>query len=475
MTGLSPSDDLESLDERVYGIENANAATHVGFLINSFDTWTKTDSDAAFAAIFSVASASIDAYDTSKVALFGPTGSTVNLFAECCTGPVGLGRPRALLLYAVLLHRLHDTAEFPRRLRVLRNLIEASGSEIRAERMPALLADVRHLIVGEGALDRISSFNQAQVADEKLKVEMLKREPALERALFRLEDHPLLRGCVAAFELDIATFEARAGAFHDLFGEETPLLLISGALLTARDYARRIGDHALRLGSSVERMQWRDEILTGSTRAHLAGVRDALGQVLDAVASREGDVPSVLKTLIANWLQSSNAEAGLDWRWYFVRYPEMRAGRSGIYAFATATLGYSACMLEKKVMSSYYRDPYLTAIRHQSGVAETTVEGAVWQGWSGSPWFTGYETNARWMRLRASGCAMRCVEEGLLLQAPQVATATEAFTRICETHGIGPDLLLRIPQVIVDGQPLDTKDRVQLGAALLHEWVAAGL
>jgi hypothetical protein len=167
---------------------------------------------------------------------------------------------------------------------------------------------------------------------------------------------------------------------------------------------------------------------------------------------------------------------GLDWRWYFVRYPEMRVGRSGIYACATGALGYNVCMLDKTAMSSYYRDPYLSAIRQQSGVEETAVEGAVAQHWAGGPWFTGYETEARWMRLTASGIEIQCVEEGLLLRTlPTVSSQADAFSRVCTDHGIGPDLLLAIPKVESSGYRFDMQDRVQLGAALLRDLVAAGL
>lgn len=402
--GRLPVGDFEDLAERVYGTQNENAAAHVGFLIWSLDTWVEIDIEAVFSAIFSLASVRLDSDDTSKVVLFGPPGSTVNLFAECCSGQVRRSAPRTLLLYAVLLHRLHNTAEFPRRLRILRNLIEASGNEIRTDRMPALLADVRHLIV-EGGLDGVETFNQAQVADEKLKAEMLEKAPALGRALFHLEDHPLLRGCVAAFDLDVANFERRARAFHELFAE-ADLSTLTGALLAAGDYSQRINHRFLQLGSSVDRTPWRDEILTGSSRAHLAGVRDALGRVLDVVATREGDVRSALVAFTQAWLENTDPVNGLDWRWYFVRYPEMRAGRSGIYASATGTLGYSACMLDKKAMSSYYRDPYLAAIRQQSGVAQTAVKGLV-PHWSGEPGFTGYETEPRWMWLVKSETARR--------------------------------------------------------------------
>ncbi|MEX3964169.1 DUF262 domain-containing protein [Paraburkholderia sp. EG286B] len=473
--GRLPFGDTETLAERVFGPGNATAEAHLDFVIRCFDTWCNIDIAAAFSEIFSQATVSLESADTSKVVLFGIYGSTVNLFAECCQGQMRRSLPRTLLLYAVLLHRLNGTAEFPRRLRVLRNLIEASNSELRAEKMPALISDVRRIIV-EGALDGITSFNQAQLADERLKAEMLSKAPALEHHLFNLEDHPLLRGCLAAFELDASLFERRAQAFHELFANSSILPALTGALLAAGDYAQRINHRFLQLGSGSNMSQWREEILAGSSRAHLVNVRDALKRLLDAVAERKGDVRSALKSFTDDWLEISGGVNGLDWRWYFVRYPEMRVGRSGIYACATGALGYNVCMLDKTAMSSYYRDPYLSAIRQQSGVEETAVEGAVAQHWAGGPWFTGYETEARWMRLTASGIEIQCVEEGLLLRTlPTAPSQADAFSRVCTDHGIGPDLLLTIPKVESSGYRLDMQDRVQLGAALLRDLVAAGL
>lgn len=474
-SGGLPSGDIETLAERVFGPGNEGAATNLDFLVRCFDTWKGADIASAFSETFALAPAPLDSDDTSKVVLFGP-GNSVNLFSECCRGQVRRSWSRTLFLYAVLLHRLHETAEFPRRLRVVRNLIEASNSELRAEKMPALLLDVRRLIV-EGTLDGISSFNQAQVADEKLKVDMLKKAPALEHDLFHLEDHSILRGCLAAFELDPAVFGRRARAFHDLFANPNLLPVLTGALLAAGDYSRRINHRFMQLGSGTDLSQWRDEILTGSSRAQFAGVRDALGRLLDTVAVREGDVRSVLGSFTNRWLAGRGDTDGLDWRWYFVRYPEMRLGRSGIYACASGALGYSVCMLDKTAMSSYYRDPFLSAIRKQSNVAESAVQGAVWQDWPSGPWFTGYETEPRRMRLKASGIEVQCIEEGLLLRAPSsmVSSHEEAFTRVCGDHKVGPDLVLRIQKVVVGGQQLDMQDRVQLGAVLLRDLVAAGL
>jgi hypothetical protein len=131
-------------------------------------------------------------------------------------------------------------------------------------------------------------------------------------------------------------------------------------------------------------------------------------------------------------------------------------------------------MLDKKAVSSYYRDPYLTAIRKQSGVARAAVRGTVQHG-SGDPGFTGYETEARWMQLVKSGTDMMMLLDGLLLRPPAATHHAETCSRVCHDYGIGADFRLRVPQISVGGRPLDTKDRVQLGAALLRDLVGAGL
>lgn len=475
--GGLPSGDIDSLAERVYGPGSEIAVAHLDFLVRCFDTWEGVDIASVFSELFAVRPAPLDSNNTGRVVLFGMPGSTVNLFAECCDSQVRLGWPRTLLLYAVLLHRLHATTEFPRRLRILRNLVEASNNELRAERMPALLSDVRRLIV-DGTLDGIASFNQAQVSDEKTKVQLLQDAPNLELSLFDLEDHPLLRGCLAAFELDVEVFERRARSFHELFATASVLPLLTGALLAAGDYSRRINHRFTQLGSGTDLSEWREDILTGSTRAQLAGVRAALGRLLDELAFRAGDVVSKLESITNSWFEqrAEDGEEAMDWRLYFIRYPEMRAGRSGIYACASGGLGYSVCMLDKQTMSSYYRDPFLSAILRQSQVAGNAVQGAVWEDWPGGPWFTGYEKEARWMRLKASGLEIQCIEEGLLIRAPSLPPpSAEAFARVCAAHGIGSDHLLSIAKVTKNGVRLDSQDRVWLGAALLRDLVAAGL
>ncbi|AFT90159.1 DUF262 domain-containing protein [Paraburkholderia phenoliruptrix] len=462
--GRLASGNLTSLAESVYGTGNANAKIHVDFLIRCFDTWVDADINRVFSEAFSMTPSAVDSDDTRKVVLFGlPSTATSNLFSACCLGQMRFSWPRMLFLYAVVLHRLEGTTDFARRLRVVRNLIEASSSELRADSMPTLLADVRALIV-DGKLDDFSAFNQAQVSDERIKAAMLERAPSLTRHLFHLEDHPLLRGCLAAFELDEAVFERRAKAFHEIFvNENFPFL--TAALLAAGDYSRSRSRRFFQFGSSTNSSQWR-ELLTGASRAHLSETRKVLGRLLDAIAEYEGDGRSALESLTSGWLTRTGDAEGLDWRWYFVKYPVMRTGNSGIYVGLNGALGYSVCMLDKSQMNSWYRDPYLSAIQHASGTPSAVEE----------PWFTGYETEPRRMRLKSSGTEIQCVPEGLQLRAPADPPKAEVFARVCTDLAIGSDLLLRVPKVVnAGGDQLDTQDRIRLGADLMRALVDAGL
>ncbi len=467
--------DIASLAERVYGQTNPNAAANLDFLFRAWDTWTDTDVPAVFSGLFAVTPAPLDSDDTSKVVLFGQQGGEVDLFSACCQsyGDVR-GRyrvfswPQTMFLYAVLLHRIHETQDFARRLRVLRNLVEASSNELRLEKMPALLADVRRIVV-DGTVAGVTAFNQAQVADEQLKVELLARNPRVEGALFHLEDHWVLRGCVAAFDLNETVFEQRASAFHQLFADAACLPSLTGALLANGDYSRQLNHRMSQFGSGSNLAPWRD-LLAGAGRSHLAAARDVVGRVLDAVAVADCGLRSALDTIQKNWLDATVEGDRLGWRWYFVKYPAMREGLSGIYVGTNGPLGYGICMLDRSQMNSWYRDPYLSAINRESGVVD-----AVEQRWPDGPWFMGYETQPRWLRLIRSGTEFRCVDDGLLLRPPSSGAHAGVLARVCAAHEVQADGLLKVSQIEVDGRKFDTVDRVQLGAALLRDLVKAGL
>lgn len=460
--GRPSSRNLEQAVEASFGPENAVAVEHLDFLFKCFDTWKGVDIRTAFHPYLT----KLGAAESGAGALL-VFDSNSDLLAACLDRFGGNRRDftyaQGLLLYAVLLHRIHETSDFSRRLRVVRNLIAASEDELRPSRIPGLVSDVRRIVV-EGSLEGVTSFNQVQVDDELAKRSFLEAHHQLEASVFALEDHRLLRGSLVAFDLDPATFDARAKAFTTLMADSTHWLALTGALLAVGDYSRKRGTRLFRFGSP-QADRWWTQLLTGSSRAALERTRQVLAVVLDRVANGTLAPEAELELIRAEWLAEREEFSQYDWRSYFVKYPAMREGASGLYASETDALGYSVCMLDKMQMNSHYRDAYLHAVARASGKTDAIER----------HWFTGYASDERWMRLEASGTMMRCVPEGFTFKPPTVATKLSAFQAICAPHGIGADLTLAIPQKEVDGFLVDTEDRVQAGAACLKAMVDAGL
>ena len=465
--------DLYPLAEQMCGEKNPQADEHLKFLFDAFNIWIDRDVAAEFERWFrSPNSEQADVGENEKVLLFGVGKSDLNLFEKCCAdygklqrpgGPRIFGWGEIHLLYAVILHYIYETEDFPRRLRIVRNLIEASADQLRQDKMPDLIADVYRVVVGR-TLDEVRSFNPGQIADEREKTVLVKNTPTLEAAMFRLEDHDLLRGRLFAFELDPAVFEARAETFHRVFAQEVDGMAITGALLATGDYSRtQSGGRFFQFGPANRNDgRWRALLADGS-RAALRKTREVLGGFLDVVAG--GELPGVFGQIRDQWLEDCEQQAFFDWRYYFVKYPVMRAGDSGIYACEERRLSYDLCMLNRTRMSSYYRDPYLSAIHRESGVRAGLQE----------PIFSGYEWQPRRLRLVRSGTEIRCLPQGFEISAPGDEVQRAAFTKVAAAHGLDADGSLRIPQIDQGGLHVDTFDRIQVGARLVRGLVEAGL
>ncbi len=461
--------------ERLFSAAEPTSSDDLAFLFDAFDAWLDSDAETYFDNLLRPATPTGLAAPE-PLALFGGEGTiNVNLLEACCYDLDNIqrfGNPRKLLLYAVLLHRIHHSDSFPRRLRIVRNLIEASENEIRLERLPRLAADVRRVII-DGDLQGVEAFNQAQLEEEIYKQGFLLEHPDLAETVFRLEDHELLRGSTMAFEMEADTLQHRVDAFERAFATPAHYLALTGALVALGEYQRAIAG-TYRFGSPEQATQWRT-LLTGAPRTTLAGTRFALGELLDRLADEEPVGPQ-LRDIRDEWLAVAEEAGTLDWRYYLAKYDAMRQGKSGTYASDGASLGYSLCMLNRQQMNSYYRDPYLYAIALE-GDARDAVTGSV-DGGTDGPWFTGYASTARWMRLRSSGAQIRCVADGFAVKPPEDPAAEAAFAEICERHGLETldgMHLLRVPQKDIGGELADTADRIQVGATLLRDLIAAGL
>jgi hypothetical protein len=312
----------------------------------------------------------------------------------------------------------------------VRNLADASGNELRAERMPHLIAHVG-AIVRHGTLDNVGTFSAAQVEQERAKARFRGDHPEIAEPLFELEDHPVLRGNLAAFELDIATFERRARLFPRVFAQEHwPLL--TAALLTHGDYARPWGSQYYRFGSGAEQQPWA-EVFLGNNAAKQEPLRRVLAALLDQI-DEQADLAEELTRIRHEWLAATETEAALDWRYYLTKYDAMREGASGVYVTDEEEMGYRICMLRTLYITGYYRDPYLLAVHRASGVGEAVKD----------TWFR-YQTPERWMPLKRSPAPPYAVStRGSWSGLPQ--GASRRVRQGMRTHAVDQDGLLRVAQ-----------------------------
>ena len=193
-----------------------------------------------------------------------------------------------------------------------------------------------------------------------------------------------------------------------------------------------------------------------------AETRAALAAVLDA----EPDSPTAadLDALTNAWTTTRTHGGELDWRYYLARYDTMREGKTGLYAAPNAVMGFDLRMLDKKILSSLHREPYVYAAWKTSGIGAAAAD----------PWFRGHEPNGCWLTLVASATGIRCVDEGWKVRVPDDARSPEVHA-ILAKHKVDDTGLLLVPQAEQDDRRYDTVDRIRLAADLLKDLVGVGL
>lgn len=438
--------------ERVFGVDNPLRDQHLDFLFSAFDIWLSRDVDSTFSELFD------------DLPLFFRNVS-VNLFEACCRD---YGETRGatrvftfgqtLMLYAVVLNLTYETQDFSRRSRTLRNLIEGSQFEMRADRMSRLVAVTRDLIL-EGVIPAagLLNFSFPQIDDELAKAAFRAKNPDSSRALDALEDHQLLRGSLNAFLLDDHRIEARAAAFITVIASSELWNDAAAALLTVGDYQRPRGrdlsnPRSFQLAATdVDYPDvWR-ALLTGAPRGEMATTAAVFTEFLDVIGSSDLSLAATLQRMREEWLAEREFERQFDWRYYMVKYPGMREGASGLYFSEDHAMGYSLCNLRggKEQMNSLYRDPYLLSIFRAAGEPEEVDD----------PWFVGYEWDPRYLNVREKDLGIRCIASGF-----SVRSVGDEGDWILETH--------YVPQHEVDGVMVDSEDRIEIGARLIRDLIA---
>lgn len=457
--------------------DNEHAARNRDFFFHAFDTWIGADPDTRLRvpldprALFSMLFVA-GGVGEGPIPLFS---ATPDLFGGCITRyGTDFTAQETLLLFGLLLARqvseTLDREDIEKRLRSLRNITAAF---LDLNRMPAYVAQTEKLII-DGELEESGAFRGDWVADEVLKWSFLDEHPEAAVAVHQLEDEPLVRGRIMAFELDAGTLESRAQAFASVSRPELRDLL-GAALLTKGDYSRDVGWDGRRrqLGSSQKDDSWTDMFTTGS-RANLGNIREPLMALLDDVATRSvrsvSQPKEILDAIRAEWLAERKSRNFYDWRYYLVRYPGARSSKgdgyyNGTYDATTGGFAYRRLrLLHGSNYSAYFTDVVLHAAWIDGPLGDVAEEPSWWH--RDDPGLT----------LRESRIEIRTDEDAFDVVLPDGDEVTASkVDKVLAAFDCDDGLRVLVRQSVRDGQSVDVEDRVQLCVRLVRALAAEGL
>lgn len=332
-------------------------------ILDTFVSVNKTRPD-FFSSVFYINPAD---YVVNKTRLFFANAS-VNLFKKCAdcydtqqrVNPFSIGEQ--LLLYACIIHLQRNTPDFNSRIRKLRNLINNSEDTVRKENMYYLLISVFEVICSN-KLDVETKFNKTQAKEEEDKASFIKQNFHLLHTICQLEDHHLLRGCIAIFML-MPDLEDYAAQFNDIFYVGCNYELISCAMLTFGDYSQKTG-WSRSLGNKND-STWRELFVPSQRRGDFDNTQSVL---YNLIGSLHANSTSTLETIINSYLDMYEADKAKekDWKYYFIKYPEFRKHEDGYYYWPDASKQFECIMMRRKTLGGFHWDPFLVSILRAVG------------------------------------------------------------------------------------------------------------
>jgi hypothetical protein len=254
----------------------------------------------------------------------------IDVFEQCCrkygdrsSQKRAFSIGRMLLLYCFILYWQNKTniseEQFRNRLRIINNLIKSSEFELREDRMSALLEQIDEIVL-EGKIEIIegrNTFNAFQVQEEMEKKEWRNSHPDKELLLQKLEDHPLLEGCIRVVGWDNLDYTDR---FYSLF--QCDRGLVNRALLTLGDYSIKV-NRRYQIGSANIDTSWK-----AIFHSNKDSIKDIQAILLQLLAKAEVFTDDVLRGVIDEYLAETTH---YDWKYYLVKYDSMRPEKYGMY------------------------------------------------------------------------------------------------------------------------------------------------
>ena len=333
---------------------------NVLFLFKCLDTFVtqQNDNPAYFDQLFYI---NKDEFSSDKVRLFFNSPQT-NIFQKCARvyrpverrNPFSIGEQ--LLFYACMINLQEDLERFPENLRKIRNLIASSEDQVRKEYLGILFNDVNDIIHNKPLSER-SRFSKHQIEEESLKQSLLEQCSDKKEAIYKIEDHDLLRGSISILGINDSITDI-AESFHATFSESScDYYSISLKMLSIGDYSQGYGGGRRRLGNG-NASTWRELFTPSEKRSGFEKTREVLTGYLRKSSDEGPD----------NHSKPAGPEKEvIDWRYYYRKYTSFRkwGGEStdGFYHWSDFEHKPFECfMMFKSQFNGRHWNPFLLEI-----------------------------------------------------------------------------------------------------------------
>lgn len=360
--GIKKSNDEFELIKLVYS-DSPNAVANRNYLEDAFDCWYRVMKDYGSIDNFFAKYLSVFTYEKGKVTTFKSVYEyldTQNFFHACVKlyqVNNNFSYSDFLFLYGIITYLINKDAikedEFIDRLRTLRNLIWNSNSgEIRgdADYMKDLLCEVKDLMLA-GVINKELShkFNGIQI-DEEIEKKEKKQEIDIEN-LHKFEDHPLIYGYASGLGYDNLGL---VDTFVSLFDSTPEFVKIHRAMLAIDNYMQTdsnryyMGNH--------NRSTWSQLLHKSRNRNNFEKTMAVLRMLLQRIKNGES-----LDIIINKYLSEKEEKQIFDWRYYFVKYPDMLRGADGELTWDDSN-DYICTTLNKHQFNGQHWNPFLNVI-----------------------------------------------------------------------------------------------------------------
>jgi len=397
--------------------------------------------------------------------------SKTNLFNKCIEYS-DFGIFEKILLFTIIQYHItikngNSEDNLSNLLRVVRNLLFKVRAQeqtiyrnyLRYEMLHVLLKEIFKNFIKEKNIYQVltevvfstditkgTRISGEDVYHEIFKAKLIIENPEIKELIHEFEDHEFLKGAIHNFNINnINEIVPIMPAFNDIWSTKDDSL-ITRSLLTIGDYSINITSCAL--GDTFlfgNGNNW-NTILTNTSKKQ-DKIKEILTNYLLSYNQIDGANPKEkMNKMIEKWLTEEQEK---DWRYYFIKYPEMTKGEINYFAwnndFAIRNLG----SVSFNPLVAYHINPYVRTVAKLIDNSEICrINHWVGRYSDETPLYLNNEIN------------MYCEEEGWLIVIPDSIKLKEEIVNEYNLNAIGENnnkFLLK---------EKDDLDRIEIAVAL---------